>query len=353
MVKLCSFDVGIKNLAYCVIQKENNVCKIVSWGKIDLTNDILLKCNYVMKKKGVCKNNSTYVGTTSTGDTQYYCGTHKHFYKPYPDDHIDKMFTTTTKAKCEYVCKNTQMCGKNTVYTDNNKMYCTAHMKTVKNNFIKNYSIKKIKKIKCTDNDLQLMAVKMFKTFDSIPSLLDVDTVLIENQPALKGITMKTVATFIFSYFIIRGIVDKTSINNVNFSSATNKLKVHEDYTDKVVNKIVKGCKIHSMIEKLVDTYSKNLVEFNIVPVVARYLIDKKNVVDNIDKYRGTVEKDVMLKLFVYVEKDKKNYELGKLLSVVYTEVLIDGTEWENVLDKHKKKDDLCDAYLQGYYYLR
>ena len=39
-----AFDIGIKNLAYCLISTKENKAKIIDWGIIDLTDSI--KNNY-------------------------------------------------------------------------------------------------------------------------------------------------------------------------------------------------------------------------------------------------------------------------------------------------------------------
>ena len=42
---------------------------------------------------------------------------------------------------------------------------------------------------------------------------------------------------------------------------------------------------------------------------------------------------------------------MTKSLAVSYTKRLIKGTEWEEYLEKYKKKDDMADSFLQGMYY--
>merc|ERR1711968_168286 len=40
-IKILSFDVGIKNLAYCILSLDNNQYNIYEWGIINLTEDII------------------------------------------------------------------------------------------------------------------------------------------------------------------------------------------------------------------------------------------------------------------------------------------------------------------------
>ena len=56
MVKILSFDVGIKNLAYCLVEFENDNNKILDWGVINMMDKFTsasLKCS-VSKKGSLC-----------------------------------------------------------------------------------------------------------------------------------------------------------------------------------------------------------------------------------------------------------------------------------------------------------
>jgi len=52
-IKILSFDVGIKNLAYCLMEKTDNNIKILKWEIINLVEDRNL-CQFVFKNKRVC-----------------------------------------------------------------------------------------------------------------------------------------------------------------------------------------------------------------------------------------------------------------------------------------------------------
>ena len=49
----------------------------------------------------------------------------------------------------------------------------------------------------------------MYKQLDAITEMLHVDEILIENQPTLINPTMKTVASLLYGYFVLRGLVEK------------------------------------------------------------------------------------------------------------------------------------------------
>jgi hypothetical protein len=98
----------------------------------------------------------------------------------------------------------------------------------------------------------------------------------------------------------MRGIIEKdktkSSIKNVRFVSASNKLKIDEKTTNKILN---------------------------------------KNEAKNINNTKET----------------REIYNLTKNLGKQYCCALIDNKDKEN-LNKYKKKDDMCDAFLQGFQYL-
>jgi hypothetical protein len=66
------------------------------------------------------------------------------------------------------------------------------------------------------------------------PQLLNVDIVVIENQPSLKNPQMKSIQMILYSYFLILGKVigngenSQSYIQNIDFCSASNKLKVYD-----------------------------------------------------------------------------------------------------------------------------
>ena len=92
------------------------------------------------------------------------------------------------------------MCGKNATQFDTvlNKSYCTAHSKKTSN------ELKKITKKKATSLDLFYLGNNLITMLDTYPQLLDVDYVLIENQPFNKNPRMKTIQMLIYSYFLMK-----------------------------------------------------------------------------------------------------------------------------------------------------
>ena len=62
-MRVCSWDVGIKNLAYCVLEKvSDNEFSIIKWGIINIIEDDQHKCSSNMKNGTKCTHNAIYSG---------------------------------------------------------------------------------------------------------------------------------------------------------------------------------------------------------------------------------------------------------------------------------------------------
>ena len=156
-MKILSFDVGIKNLAYCLLDTENK--SIDDWNIINISVDPT--CDHV--NKGKC---------------------------------CDKTATKMTK--------------------DSGFKLCTSHCK------IKMYKDKKLRNVPKLDNRMLSLGNQIVKKLDEKKNFLNMDVVCIENQPALKNPTMKSVQMIIYSYFLMNG-----KAKDIQMINARNKLKVY------------------------------------------------------------------------------------------------------------------------------
>ena len=166
---------------------------------------------------------------------------------------------------------------------------CNYHQ----NNTIKKHNENDIKKIiipNATKAPIEVIKRNLIDELDKKLEFLDVDYVLIENQPSMKNPKMKSVAETLYSWFLIRGLVDKRgSIKNILYLSPSNKIKIKNDDIDKEIKK---------------------------------------------------------------VKDERQKYKLTKSIGIVYTKDLLkNDSYWINYLETNKKKDDLCDSFLQGMYF--
>lgn len=179
--KILSWDIGIINLAYCILAiNEENKYDVYRWGLIDLLNDNTKSetCCQLYLKKGKEK----------------ICGKTASLYKKIKKDKF---------------------------------YYCKVHGKKLEK--VKPY---KFKKAKASDIPLIDLNSTLFKILDEMPDLLDVDIVILETQPTynpnINNIKMKTLSNLLHSYFVIRGYnVIGSRIKQINFIHSKNALAVY------------------------------------------------------------------------------------------------------------------------------
>lgn len=334
ITRILSWDVGIKNLAYCVINKDNinNSFKIEEWKIIDLTDGNEKKCCGILKKKKT-DNNDTICGANAKlyvvidDVKKYYCMSHKSQHNiTIQQIELENVteYNNTNLDLCEFVSpKAKKSCTKKAQYMIDNHCYCKTHKETNVKNIFNSKSLKAVKNIKCGSGDPQSLCEKLYDKLSKISLFSDIDEVYIENQPSFVNPTMKAVSSMLFSYFVFLFKFNKLSNKKkfVKFVSPSLKLKLDSDlikFTEDKINthNIIKKEKCLCRICKLSTELTLNKNEFN----------------ENYIKY-------------------KFNYDSIKELGIIYTEKIL-STNLNNefqLINEYSKKDDLCDAFLHGY----
>jgi len=309
---ILSWDVGVIHLAYCVLKLNEKTKKIdiLDWDNINLIEDerLELKCcgNKKAKKNALeckCNNNATHYMKVN-GKNIGFCKVHlKQTSDYWSTKDTEKMFSqVSTNNTCCFHKRNGSECGAKTryVYSEGKEKsyYCTTHYKSFLKKKTKDLSPKPIKNLivkKYPTFKLQYTLVTKLDKLSKHFSMLGIQEVIIENQPSHKNPKMKSISNTLFDYFMIRGYIDKyngLNIDLVRFICPSNKLKVN----------------------------NKNTIEI--------FKAEKSN-------------------------GDKKKYKLTKALGIQYTKQLLSNNPKQlEYLNLYKKKDDICDAYLQGRYYL-
>jgi hypothetical protein len=262
---ILSWDVGIKHLAYNLSEYVEDPesrkisLTIKQWGIINLA---LEKCDF-------CDKDGLYLFDE---DKKYYCSDHckklraKHFC------YVEKCYD---KAKYQLDANGI------------NKYMCDAHGP----------------KVYAFDSATELLKLKLIEKLDLI-NFQDFKYVLIENQPTFKNPKMKAIADTLYSWFLIRKIVDAKTLLPENI--------------------------------RLISPGRKNTL------FVPKPEIKKKSKVKEENKEEVNQEK-------ANQEKAKKlTYQEGKKLSIEFCYNIIT-PEWTTFLKEFSKKDDLADCLLQGY----
>lgn len=169
-MKILSFDIGIRNLAFCMYYSENN--GIEEWKVVDILS------------YGEDMTSSTIVVEMAS---------------KWKKDKFVEWFTA------------------NGLEIPKNKKEMLEVMK--KHLKIENKGKKKEKV------GIDMYTNKLLKWLDANKQLLNCDVVALENQPCMKNPIMKTIQTIIYTYFYYFGVLHG-QVKEVRLVSATNKLKI-------------------------------------------------------------------------------------------------------------------------------
>jgi len=278
-MKIISWDIGINNLAYCILENT----KILHWDKIDILEDIRQKeniCQGLLKNGNACSKKSSFYKINDEDLREYYCGTH--------GKGLNKILSHEI---CQCLNKSQNTCKLKAQYyelLDNNekKYYCNKHFYQCQNK-------DNIKKYITLENITFYQRSKFL--FDKLiklgPMILDIDEVVIENQPVHKNPIMKSIQMMLYSFYMLNNSDQR--FNEIYLLNATQKMTVY------------KGPKIECNIK---DKHERNKY---LAKEYCKYLLQNENENEN-----------------------KEN--IGML-------------EYFNSYDK---KDDLADTYLQGLYFM-
>ncbi len=295
-MKTISFDIGIKNMAYCVFDCSTNI-DILEWKVINLMDEQqsnpVCSCNIIPKSKKAqikpCNKAAKYSKNNS-----YYCEKHA-INSQYILPIKENTFSHIKKKKKEDLIKwgKTHFLFLN--IENQEKSNKQSLLDTIKD-YLEAQCLEPVKKVKnktASQTDLVVIGKNMKKTFNTNDLFLQVDHAIIENQISPIANRMKTIQGMLSQYFIM--INDNIDID---FISSSNKLK-----------------------------------QFNIE--------GSQTANDKSKKTTSTTN---------------PNYKEHKKDGIYYCETILKAndnlTKWLESMDI-KKKDDLADAFLQGLWFFK
>ena len=208
-MKVLSFDVGIKNLAYCLfdIKEKNDYC-IKDWGILNLCNEVKHECCGKHKNGKKCTSQPKFFK-----NDHYYCKLHAKT-TPY------KMPTTNMKYNNLKKCKLSDLIKLANDYDISyNKPTKTILLEDIQN-YMKDHILEYISEIKTNDFNLVQLGKNMENEFSKKFNEV-IDIVIIENQISPIANRMKTIQGMITQSFIIK------NTPKIEYISASNKLKGH------------------------------------------------------------------------------------------------------------------------------
>ena len=342
MYKAIGWDIGIKNLAYCVLEsnpdnvlntgntKENlftfnkHNYNISHWkdislvthiesnlataGQVSHINNTLTCCG--IKSPSKKKPTSTSTTITNNDELQHICGKKASYakeelteageYEGLCKTHFKKLkiarlpILSVKKCWTEGCCSKPVQVLKSHIF----KGYCKKHINEMQNakthtdsDFFKINHAKTTAKI-----DINQLGIALFQELNKIKECItEPNVILLENQPVLKNPTMKSMQMFLYSYYLMN-ILD----SNIDLS-----------------------------IKKL-----------------QCYCASKK-----LDMIKCLTEEE-QTTINTFIDTVKNPYQKNKKMSIMIVEVLLkNNAKWLEYFKSHPKQDDLADSLLMTLHY--
>lgn len=302
-MKLISFDIGIKNMAYCIFDISGKNIEIIGWDVLNMIQseeNEKFYCNCLNKAKNkktpakICGKSAIY-----KKNGIFYCSKHS---KSNSDFLIpDKKFSVPSLKKL----KNEDLiniCNEYKIMNDEEKQTIKLKQDILHKMFsffdekclvpIINKKVKSAKEV-----DLIIIGKNMKKLLNDIDVLDNITNVVIENQISPIANRMKTIQGMLAQYFIM-----KNDSIEIDFVSSSNKLRSFEK-------------KENILKETHINESDRELIQNN----------------------------------------QNTAYKQHKKDSITYCSQLLENNlsfhKWKHILD-NKKKDDLADCFLQGIWYI-
>ena len=357
MTKGIGWDIGIKNLAYCVLDSgvssespnafkfNNSYYDISHWSDISLVSQIEsnlqtsgqvshinnnnnLKCCFVKDniKKGSAKSDNASEESKVCGKTAFYVkdevlegneGDEKSKYSGLCKTHYKKLQNTNASTQHtppstpppstpprlpEVSVKKcwTEGCSSKPVQVLKSHIYkgfCKKHITEMQKAKTHSESdFLKINHAKSTAKiDINQLGIALFQELNKITAqIIEPCIILLENQPVLKNPTMKSMQMFLYSYYLMK-IMEGNNISNKKLQCycASKKLDLIKFLTEE------EQTKINTFIETVNNPYQKN-----------------------------------------------------KKMSIMIVEVLLqNNAKWLEFFKSHPKQDDLADSLLMTLHY--
>ncbi len=211
-MKVLSIDIGIKNLAFALIEHNENCCEheILKWDIINLCNSIPNCSNPKCNAKAKFYKNKSFFCKKNTKNEEF----------KIPNINIKTLAKQNIKSLNNIIEENNIKCD---LALELNKKLNKQDMIKVIEDHVENNCFNIIETINANNINLIDIGINLKcecnKIFDT-QTIESIDMIIIENQISPIANRMKTIQGMVAQYFIDRGNY------NIEFISAANKLKL-------------------------------------------------------------------------------------------------------------------------------
>lgn len=295
-IKLLSIDIGIKNLAFCLFEIENNVYSVKKWDIVNIGEETPLFCGEIENDKSKTKSiNICNKPAKYTKNNKCYCLKHSK----------KQVFHVPTKELAPAYLNKQKI---NSLF-DLTEKYNISYTKPIKkqdlihlfNEHVLNKCFETVNITNSNKVDIISIGKNIKKKFDNIFTINNtydnIDVILIENQISPIANRMKTIQGMVAQYFIMKSSSSHQQ-QHIEFVSSFNKLK---------------GVTNNNTLNTLNNTQDEKTEK-------AKY-------------------------------NDRKKLGISTCLENLEKTHIND--EWVKFFAKHNKKDDLADCFLQGIWYIK
>ena len=305
-MKVISFDIGIKNMAYCVLSSTTNIDTPViihDWNVLNMIDEpacIIYPCTCIVAGKNkkieskTCSKASRY-----TKNGQYFCERHAKINKQYI---LPTKKHSSTYLKKQKVTDLIAICNSHMLLLNvDTKLQKKDKLVEILLAFYQQHCFEPIVSAKSKNaNEIDLIHIgrSIKRMFDQLPDIDSITHVLVENQISPIANRMKTIQGMLAQYFIM-----KNDNIHIEFISSSHKLNQFKH--------------IQGLHEDVATNGACDVAQTN---------------------------------------KTNPNYKAHKFDGITYCQYILDNnqhlTSWKPSMNT-RKKDDLADAFLQGLWYFK
>jgi hypothetical protein len=297
-MKVISFDIGIKNMAYCFLSVSGEQFEILDWNTLNLMDEVIQEnhvCDCVNSKKTnknkktlenevvkICGKKAKY--SCPIGQ-RFLCESHAKKSEEYWIQSKTKMPSSVKKLKLDDLITFGKKIGINE-FPSLKKDVLDIILEKIESKTLK--PLIKPKSKSASETDLITVGRNMTKKLEELDHQ-GITHVIIENQISTIATRMKTIQGMLTQYYIMKGVPE------IEFISSFNKLKAFSKASSDSTKSIEKTDK---------DKYKERKADG--IAICTKFL-DENQVL----------------------------------------------MPWKKTFEESKKKDDLADCFLQGLFFIR